>query len=290
MYKRIGIDIGGTTIKGALFCDNELIKLFTISTEGKAGREKILNNVFKVIDNLNDSEVNFIGIASAGNINIYTGEVVYATDNLKGWTGVNLINEITGKYNIKCLVENDAVAALFGELLFIKKCKNITMLTLGTGCGGASIVDGKVLRGENFDGGRWGHLCLEENGRKCNCGKRGCAEQYVSATALLNSAKETMPDINEAKDVFELYRKGDKSAVSVINNYAQYFNKLLFKLEKLLNPEIIILGGGLIKSQDIFSKIIDKKIKNIKFARLGSNAGIYGAAFALNVKERTNDN
>lgn len=278
----LGVDIGGTTIKGGVFEKRTLVKSFSVPTCGSAGRETILSNLYKLIDTLIVPEINFIGIASAGNINNATGEVVYATDNLKGWTGLRLADTISKKYDRECKVENDAIAAMLAEVSVLgQKYNKVVMLTFGTGVGGAWLENGKVIRGANFDGGRWGHMCLERGGRKCNCGSLGCAEQYLSATALFKDAAAIDPAIENTKQLFEKFRQKEKNAITIIDTYAKNLNKFLNMINRQISPEIIIMGGGLLNAKDIFETIIDPQIKNIVYAKLGNNAGIYGAAFAL---------
>lgn len=275
---KCGIDIGGTTIKGALFEGNVPVKCFSAETKGKEGRDGILKQLFSVIDALKDESVGFIGISSAGNIDPEEGKCVYATDNLSEWTGTEIKNIVEERYSMSCKVDNDAVCALKGELAFHKNAKNVTMLTFGTGVGGASLVEGCVLRGKDFSGGRWGHLCLEPNGNKCNCGKRGCAETYLSATALLREGRKEIPLLKDTKELFDLYRDGNKSADNVVEKFGVYLRRLLLEIKTILSPEMIILGGGMVKSEDVFRSILRETDETVSFAKLGNLAGAYGAA------------
>jgi len=275
---KLGIDIGGTTIKGGRFVNNILEKHSETPTNGNLGRKDILKALFKVIDDLYDKDVELIGVASAGNINNQTGECVYATDNLKGWTGINIKNEVNNRYAVECKVENDAIAALMAEASLLRNNNNVTMLTLGTGVGGASIVNNTIIRGNNFNGGRWGHVPLEINGIKCNCGNNGCSEQYLSATALYKYAKKSIPDLKDCKELFDMFRKVNNDAIKILERYAQYLNVLLKIINNALAPESLIIGGGLALSKDVLSKLIDKDINNVIFAKLKNKAGIYGAS------------
>ena len=190
---KCGIDIGGTTIKGALFegANPAPVRELSVPTRGREGREAILGQLFSLLDALCKKDVGFIGISSAGNIDPETGRCVYATDNLTGWTGTEIARLVRERYSLPCKADNDAICALKGELAFYAGVKDATMITLGTGVGGASMVAGNIVRGRNFAGGRWGHLCLNPAGNRCNCGKVGCAETYLSATALMReSGKE----------------------------------------------------------------------------------------------------
>lgn len=275
--KKIGIDLGGTTIKGALFNgENKIIKQSAVPTHGKEGRSAIFRALFSLIDELIEEDVALIGISSAGNIDPDAGVCVYATDNLMGWTGADIRGEAEGRYHIPCKVDNDAVCALKGELSFYPDAKNATMLTFGTGVGGASLVNGHILRGKQFDAARWGHLVLEPRGRACNCGKTGCAESYLSATALVKRGAERIPDLKDCKELFLLAREGNAAAEDILREFGFYLNALLENIRTALAPEYIILGGGVAQSTDAFLKLLTKK-SDIRFAKLGDKAGVYGA-------------
>lgn len=278
--KKIGIDIGGTTIKGALFEDENIIKECAVPTRGKEGREAIFSALLSAIDELFSKEVKGIGISSAGNIDPATGKCVYATDNLLGWTGADIRGTVEKKYRVPCKVDNDAVCALKGELLFLPGFKDVTMLTFGTGVGGASLVCGNILRGKKFDAARWGHVCLDLKGRACNCGRTGCAETYLSATALLAEGKKKIPGLQSCKELFERYAAGDDAAREVLKEFGVYLNGLLAIIRTALSPELILLGGGVAQSEEIFRELIENTT-DIAFAKLGNRAGVYGAVSEL---------
>jgi ROK family. len=193
MKKVIGIDIGGTKILGGVIGSNgDLIKFKETSTDAYLGRDHILKKLFGVLDDLFDTDIEGIGIGSAGRINFNTGEVIYATDNLPGWTGINLKEIISQKYKTKTIVENDVNAAIVGEnwLGSAKSFKDVLMITLGTGVGGAIILDGKLIRGSHFSAAEIGHTILYPDGKRCNCGQNGCVEQYISGTAIYKRYNE----------------------------------------------------------------------------------------------------
>lgn len=274
---KLGVDIGGTTIKGALLDGKNFIREREAPTRGREGREAIFTSLFSVIDALLENEtVELLGVSSAGNIDPYRGVCVYATENLMGWTGVDLKGTLEARYHIPVQADNDAVCALKGELLFYPGERDVTMLTFGTGVGGASLVDGKIVRGANFDGARWGHVLLVEGGRRCSCGKLGCAESYLSATALLARGREKIPALDSAKQLFELYAAGNAEARTVMCEFGGYLNRLLELIRAEIHPSHILLGGGMAQSEEIFLSLIENK-GDIAFARLKNRAGIVGA-------------
>lgn len=277
--KRIGVDVGGTSVKGALFDGEEIVAEHSAPTNGREGREAILKSLYEVLDKLKTGGGTFIGISSAGNFDPNTGVCLYATDNLRGWTGIHLTEEVSARYGVECKAENDAICALKGELRFYPDLTDATMLTFGTGVGGASLVNGSIVRGRNFNAGRWGHVSLYPNGRACSCGRRGCAEAYLSATAILAHIRRKLP-VKNGEELFELYKKGVKEAIGTVMAFASDLNLFLSMIREALSPQLILLGGGLMNAQDVISGLIHDS-SDIAFARLGNRAGIYGAAFTL---------
>jgi glucokinase len=286
MKKVVGIDIGGTKILGGVIGFNgDLIKFKETSTDANLGRDHILKKLFGVLDDLFDTDIEGIGIGSAGRINFNTGEVIYATDNLPGWTGINLKEIISQKYRTKTIVENDVNAAIVGEnwLGSAKNFKDVLMITLGTGVGGAIILDGKLIRGSHFSAAEIGHTILYPDGKKCNCGQNGCVEQYISGTAIYKRYNEIVGSnlVNSAKDVFDLYMKNDKISKLVVDEFVKSLSLLIFNIRNFIDPEIIILGGGVTNSKDLWWEYLKSQIKcdlNISIAGLNKFSTVYGAA------------
>lgn len=274
--RTIGIDLGGTTVKGALFDGNNIIEENAVPTHGTEGREAIFSALFSLIDGFCGKGAQAIGISSAGNIDPVSGRCVYATENLRGWTGAEIKRETERRYGLPCKADNDAVCALKGELSFYPNVKDATMLTFGTGVGGASLVCGNILRGNHFEAARWGHVCLNPFGRTCNCGKKGCAETYLSATALLAEGKKKIPALNSCKELFERFRAGDSAAAEVLGEFGFYLNLLLDTIATTVAPELVILGGGVAQSEDVIGQFVANRA-GIAFAKLGNRAGVYGA-------------
>ena len=274
---KLGIDLGGTSIKGGLFDDDmTLVRETAVPTCGQEGREKIFAALFTLIETLGVEGVTEIGVSSAGNIDPYRGVCVYATDNLRGWTGADIKGEVEKKFHIPCRADNDAVCALKGELTFYPEVGNATMLTFGTGVGGASLVNGQIVRGSRFDGARWGHVTLFPGGNACSCGRRGCAESYLSATALLRRGRERLPALEDCKQLFTLAKEGNGEAQKTLEEFGGALNLLLYNIRTALAPELIILGGGVAQSEEQIYNLIEEK-SDIAFARLKNRAGMVGA-------------
>ena len=212
-------------------------------------------------------------------------------------------------FDVPIYLENDANCAALAESMFgaAKGYKNSITLTLGTGIGGGIIINNKIYKGSNCAGGELGHMSINMDGNSCNCGRRGCFETYASATALKQQAidavkndKDTIMykvvngDINriEARLVFNCAKQNDKLAVRVVDKYVTYLSFGIENLINILQPDVIVIGGGisnageyllekindLIKDSYEMARDLDKRTK-IELAKLGNDAGIIGAAF-----------
>ncbi len=287
MKKVLGIDIGGSKILGGVVKeDGTLLKVKQVDTEAQKGKETILANLFKVIDDLIAGEnVDGIGIGSAGRIDYEKGTVVYATDNLPGWTGTPVKGILEDKYGIEVAVDNDVNAAVLGEMWLGagKGYRNILMMTIGTGVGGAVVADNKLVRGNSWSAGEIGHMTLYPYGKECNCGQKGCLEQYISGTALYKQYNELSENlkIKNARQVFELYRQKDKVAIKVINNFIMLLSISIISIKNILDPEIFIIGGGVIESKELWWNDLKASLSsniNVMSAKLGNKAAMFGAA------------
>jgi glucokinase len=273
MGKVIGIDVGGTKIKGGRFADGYLEKVAKNPTAGDISRESVIAAIRKTIDALWTKDVEKIGIVSAGNIDPVAGVCTLAY-NLKGWTGCPIKSIFESFYHVPVYVENDAIGALYGEMSMIKEKKNVTMLTFGTGVGGASIINGVLSRSSDT---AWGHVVMIPNGLDCTCGKKGCAEMYLSANALFKVAKEKIPELTSTVDLDRLYGAKDPRAIAIMKDYAAKLNLFLNQIESTVKPSLIILGGGLMGAR-MMKELIALPKDKYAFAQLGNQAGIVGAS------------
>lgn len=291
--KTIGIDIGGTFIKG-IICEKDNI-LFQTKTPTKAqnGRDAVLGALFSLIDSLlpmADSGAP-IGVASAGDINPYTGEVVYATGTLPGFTDLPLGKMISEHTLREVTVLNDADAALIGEMAYgaAQDKPNAVLFTLGTGLGSGIAVDGHLLLGTRFHAARLGHIPLYPQGRQCTCGELGCAEQYVSVTGLVRTALDFGFEVKveECEKLMTAAVGGDGSALLALNKFLSDFCTVIMTTQNLLDPDVILIGGGLIQLKKYWWERLIKMLpesvgKMMKPAKLKNNAGCLGAAAATN--------
>lgn len=284
--KILGVDIGGTEIKAAAVCDGKIGQIASVKTEAARGRDAICHNLKTVIQKVRENnDFSAIGIGSAGTIDCESGRVLYATDNLPGWTGFNLAEFIEGEYQLPVFCDNDANAALAGEMAYGSGIgyRDVVMLTLGTGVGGSNAVGGELMRGAGYAAGRWGHTILYPDGRICNCGQRGCAERYVSGTAFQRGAERIFGKLKHGSEFFAFLNVGNNRAECYMDNFTKQLACLVTTVTNALNPELIIIGGGLVTSADLWwERYFIDKVKRLPVrlapAALKNTAGMLGAA------------
>jgi len=289
----IGIDIGGTSIKGVVADRNgTLLTSLKLPTSASRGKAAILETLEQLIVQLKAGhpEVQAIGIGSAGRINTVTGEVVFATDNLPGWQGTNIKQTIEERFKLPAAVDNDANVALLGEVWLGagQGLQSAVMITLGTGVGGANMVAGELQRGANWNGGEWGHVVLVPGGTACNCGRVGCVEQYLSGNSLTRIAStHTGRSYPDGYSFMNDVTNGDAKATSVMEQYLEHLTVFLGNLQLGIDPEAFIIGGGIIDSSANWWHQLEEKLGafvqngtkvHIRKAELGNTAGCYGAA------------
>lgn len=280
--KLVCLDIGGTNIKSALVNseDYSILEFHRIPTNAKEGFEEIKKNICLAIDKYWDkSDKAYIGISSAGTIDSDTGDVIYATNALPDYTGFRISQYIGEKYKCKCVAINDASAALIGESYFGagKDSERILMITLGTGLG-VSLLQNKAELNSNsvVNLDLVAHTQLYKDGELCKCGNRGCAEQYVSATALKREFG--------SNDLNKLFRSNKVTAKNIRNKFIEDLSVVLKKCENDFNPQKIIVGGGIIEIGRFWWKDFIQCFQRVSStkvvpAKLGNKAGVVGAAF-----------
>ena len=299
-----GVDIGGTTVKMGLFkTTGELLDKWEIPTRKDNGGEQILPDVAAAIDaklqekGIDKDTVQGVGVGVPGPV---TPEgVVRKCVNL-GWDVFNVEEKLSSLCKLPVKAGNDANVAALGEMWqgAGKGAKNVVMVTLGTGVGGGVIVDGKIVAGSTGAGGEIGHIPVnDEETDVCGCGKKGCLEQYASATGVVTMTKRklaasdtpsTLRDIAEvtAKDVFDAAKAGDALALEVIEDFGKILGRTLAMIACVSNPEVIVIGGGVSKAGEMITDVVSKyfvpytfhacRETQFKIAQLSNDAGIYG--------------
>ncbi|MEX1377743.1 MAG: ROK family glucokinase [Eubacteriales bacterium] len=301
-----GVDVGGTAIKFGLFeKEGQIIDSFEVPTPTENNGINILPTIEKVImesiykNQIEKNEILGAGIGVPGPVN--DSGVVLKCVNL-GW-GVTPVKDILEeKLGFQVEVGNDANVAALGEMWqgSARGRKNVVMVTLGTGVGGGIIIDEKVVAGTNGAGGEIGHIKMKRNETEfCGCGKKGCLEQYASATGIVRLAKSKLDsdDLDtllseildlQAKDIFDCAKKNDKVALELVAELGKYLGMALANISCVCDPQIFIIGGGVSKAGDILINSIRRSYieyafhasegAEFKIAELGNEAGIYGAA------------
>ena len=304
----IGVDVGGTTVKMGLFSEEEeLLEKWEIPTRTEDAGVNILPDIVKSIEAKKEAhggEIKGIGMGVPGPVT--DDGVVLKCANL-GWgvfSAKNELSSLTGVENVS--IANDANIAALGEMWKGggRGFDSIVMVTLGTGVGGGIIVRGKILTGAMGAGGEIGHLKVRSEGEEdlCNCGGRGCLEQYASATGIVRmAAKKIHPgaakledsclaDLQEitAKAIFDGAKEKDEYCTEVVEEFGRVLGLGLANVAQVVDPEAFVIGGGVSKAGDIIIEVIKRyysdhvmfalQNKEFRLAELGNDAGIYGAA------------
>ena len=289
-----GIDLGGTTVKIAYFDETgNMLDKWEIPTVTAGNGAQILPDIAASIrqyidgNQINETAILGLGIGVPGPVD--AKGVVNKCVNL-GWGVFNIAEELTRLTGFPVKAGNDANVAALGE--FWKGggqgCENMVFATLGTGVGGGIVIEGKLLHGTHGSGAEIGHMVLNKNETAvCGCGKRGCVEQYCSATGIVRLAGLHGMENVTCKDIFDAGKAGDKVALEVLDEYYEYLGEFLGTLCSVIDPEIVVLGGGVSKAGDVlltgvepyFHKYVFHAASQVKFslASLGNDAGAYGA-------------
>jgi len=310
----VGVDLGGTSIKLALLTnDGQFIEKWEVPTDKSDQGIHIPKTITIAIEdklkemNKTKDDVAGIGIGAPGSVRLEDG-LIFAAVNL-GWVNFPLKSVLEKESGIPVIVDNDANIAAVGEMWkgAGNGAKDVVMITLGTGVGGGVIVNGQVAHGISGAAGEIGHITVQtENGVLCNCGKTGCLETISSATGIVRIANETLQSTTKdtilkkkftenaisTKDVFDAFKDGDEVATDIVNHVMKYLALVLAGVGNTLNPENIIIGGGVSNAGELLLKPLRKYFDEYAFttvrestklsiAQLGNDAGAIGAAYLV---------
>lgn len=275
--------MGATEIKVAPITENEneivVGKVNKFPTNASLGKEGIVKALRDAIASLYDANVDGVAIASAGDIDTNTSVITYATENLPGMIGFDFAELCHREFGLPAKAINDAHAALLGEMVYGigKKYldKRVVMLSFGSGVGGGYYANGEIVANEENDFGRFGHICLKENGIQCTCGKKGCIEMYLSGRAIHRDAAQMGID---GPDIFERYALGEKAYVAFVEKLRADLKASLDKVMAVSPFDVCIIGGGVADWMGAhFGSITGALGYEIVRAELGNSAGVYGA-------------
>ncbi len=308
----LGIDIGGSFVKyGAIDDEGKVIISRRTPTDLSSGPLSLLRVLLDVLDGLIENcrkkkyTAQSLGIGSPGTVDVRSGRVTGESPNLRGWVDVELRSPFT-KFGLPVVVDNDANCSAFAEYKFGagKRLQNVIVMTLGSGIGSGIIIDGEVFHGAHSSGGELGHVSIRADGERCGCGNRGCLEIYASATAVLDRAAKlaqfhpdsklakidfTKEDDSRLAGIFAAAKNDDQIAVKLLQAVTDDLAIGLAGVFNAFDPEILIIGGGVVDADAEFVKIIAQKTARLTFksatrkirivpAKLGNQAGFIGAA------------
>ncbi len=309
---RIGIDLGGTNIKaGVVDADNNLLFSHKIKTGPTRQWQEIVEDMANAVREvakmaeMDLSELCCIGLGSPGAVDAKRGSVLFF-GNIDNWEMLPIGDALGELLSLRVHMANDADCAALGEYLAgaAKGHKSALVLTLGTGVGGAFVANGKLFAGGGVGAMELGHIQIVENGEYCTCGKNGCAEAYVSGTALIRETKAAAklhPNslINtlyseegkiSARTAFEAAKAGDEVGRKIVEDYIKRLSDTIVSLVNIFRPEVVILSGGISGEGEYLTAPINDYLKKYAFAsrqisppsvitaKLGNDAGMVGAA------------
>lgn len=300
-----GVDVGGTAIKLGFFTvEGELLEKWEIPTRTQNNSENVLPDIAEAIENklkekgIDKEEVSGVGFGVPGPV---TKEGIIQMNANLGWRNKHVAKELGELTGLPCKGGNDVKTAGLGEMWKggAAEYDNAVFITLGTGVAAAIIVEGKVILGAMGAAGEIGHIKVNmEETNACGCGGIGCAEQYASGPGLVRMAKKKLEESDKAsvlrdeeitaKTVFDAYKAGDELATEVVEAFGHYLGYSLAATAAVVDPEAFIIGGGVSKAGDELVKVVQKyykqyvwpgcRNKEFVLAKLGNDAGIYGAA------------
>lgn len=316
MGKRIGIDVGGTNVKIALVDKSgKIIYSNSVPTYAKMGYEYTVNNIKQAIKDLmketntTSKDIDGIGFDFPGQVDYKTG-VVKLAPNIPGWVNVPIAQMIEEEFHIPTRIDNDVRCAALGEMKFGagKGCENFVCITVGTGIGSGLVINGQLVRGASNAAGEIGHIKLQmKDGLICGCGDTGCLEAYASGPSIVAMAQDYIKGGKSTKFremaaaeggeitpymVAKAAEAGDPVAKRIFEIVGEYIGIGLTSVINLLNPEKVIIGGGVAEAGDLLLNPIRKTIKEramvvagsaveIVPAQLGNSAGVIGASMLI---------
>ena len=294
-------DLGGTHLRAATVDDQGRIhSRFKQNTPQVKDANAIVDAIVAAVHEFQKAaEISAVSIVVPGTVNVEEGSVVTAP-NLPCLDGFRLAAALTEQLRLPAILENDANAAAVGEMWqgAAVGCKTIICITLGTGVGGGIILEGKLWRGVDGAAAEIGHMCVDPfGGVACTCGSRGCLEVFASATAIVRMTREASPrypdsvlqgrEDRTAEMIFEAGQQGDELALEIFRRMGVYLGIGLANLINILNPEMIVIGGGVVNGWDLFEKHMQQQVEERAFpllrvkivrAKCGDDAGLLGAA------------
>ncbi len=310
----IGIDVGGTEIKGGLVTsDGHVVEKQSMPTEVAGGVDHVIGRMEILVEGLRRSatsaslEVEAVSLGMPGTLSRRRG-VVIAPPNLPGWRDIPIVARLSSSTGLRVVLDNDANNAALGEYLCGagRGVRDMVMLTLGTGIGGGIIVDGKLWHGSGENAGELGHMIVDAEGRVCKCGQTGCLEAYASASSTAARASELVASGEasslkaivdgggtiDCRDVVEAAKAGDVVASRVWDATCRYLAVGCINIRHILEPERIVLAGGMSAAGEFLRRPVVEAMAvltsgmlgeppDVLIAELGNDAGFVGSALSV---------
>ncbi|WP_430812928.1 MULTISPECIES: ROK family protein [unclassified Carboxylicivirga] len=303
MSYAIGIDLGGTNIKYAIVSDDGTIVIESIKpTQANEGRDVVVQNILNCCNELleyaaaHQMEVSGVGVGSPGIID--NGLVLGGAENLPEWESLPLGGILSRRLNLPVFVENDANMMGLAEVRFgaADNVDDAIFLTIGTGVGGAMVLNGELYGGHRNRGAELGHIVINPDGAICDCGTKGCLEAHASVTSLIRDYKDalaeaghTLPDKIDGVHIMQNFRSGEACAQKALNQHMDYLAMGIASFINIFSPQKVIIGGGLSEAGDFYIDEVQKRTMKLAMketsvftqivqARLGNKAGFIGAA------------
>lgn len=309
----LSIDLGATNIECGLVDKNGNVKVKKSYPTGREkGAETILSSILSVAREVASEgesrgyRIIAVSIGTPGAVDQKTGRIIGGAPNIPGWKGIPLVPALKEEFSLPTFASNDVTLYALGEAMFGagKGKKDIVCLALGTGIGGGIIIGGKIYRGAIDGAAEVGHMTVKLDGRKCKCGSFGCLERYASATAIAEMGRKASrknrkslirrlaggdEDRITAKVVFDAAKQGDKTAKEVVEKVGWYLGAGIANLINILNPEMVIIAGGVAgagkilleitrKSIETYATEVNRKGVEITLGKLKTDAAVIGAA------------
>lgn len=288
---RLGIDMGGTKIEGIVLDeDGEEHFRKRIPTEQEQGYDHILNNITALVSDLVESfdgHEYTLGIGTPGAVSRNTG--LLKNSNTVCLNGMPVKHDLEKLIGRELSIQNDANCFAMAEAIYgAGKGKDLVFgVIMGTGCGGGIVHKGEVITGLQSIAGEWGHMAIDPNGPECYCGANGCIETYISGGGLINRYEERYGERKRLEAIVDDYRSGKKQAKEFMATFFQNFGQAMANLIAVLDPDIVVLGGGVSKIDEIYTEGI-KEVEKCVFSdsletpivkhKIGDSAGVIGAA------------
>jgi len=277
----IGVDIGGTRTRVGALSAGELLARREFPTRGM---EEVDQAIRDVLSQVGWERPEAIGVGAPAPMDMRAG-VILGCPNLPHWRNVEVTGELGQAFGCPVYLANDATCAAIGELAFGHRARSFVYITWSTGIGGGIVAGGRVVWGTTGQAGEIGHMVIRVDGPVCRCGKRGCLEAIASGTGIARAAEEKLGEKLSAAEVVARARAGDAGAREIVEGACQAFGQGLSIIWELLEPELIILGGGLTGSWDYLGPMVVRTLARmarweprVVLTKLGDDVGLYGAA------------